>query len=588
MIELFALVTIFWIPVLIVLVKKYLWDLYYWQIKEYRWDRFWTHIRWDQEEQNRNYYNVGLKFILFATVTLIFEAPFLVLIAIVTSYIVWVFESFDFVSDIFTKKLIKPSLKNIRNILIMLFLIVISILLPLLLSIPFALLDRTSIDQYTVLEYFNNFFGSQIIFVYPDIFILIGLLTLLGLFLDLASPLITPFGVILTWPLSYIRRWMIINKAKKKFNSIRNQVTLIGITGSQGKTTTKELLYEVLKTKYKVAKTPENYNTDIGVSLAIMSEIQDDTEIFIAEMGAYKRGEIKKIVNSFTPDISLITDIDTQHIGIFGGRKELAEGKSEIVRYMRTNGLAVLNGDNEACREIADKLENFIILVSSDKGNFLKLNKIESPKRKYIKATNVKANNGSVSFTIKDNNEESKIRLVNFGKHLVNNVLEVIATATKLDMTISEVVNALEKTKIELPRLSIDTGDNNTIIINDSYSSSYKGFIAAVEFMNEIPMDKNAKRIVITKGILELGREKKTIYKDLMNKIRKDIDILITSDSLLYKTFEEENLNVEIIKVRTADDMIYKFREKAKPNDVVLLEGRLSPLVLQAIVSDQM
>ncbi|MCA9381451.1 hypothetical protein KC678_04255, partial [Candidatus Dojkabacteria bacterium] len=77
MIELIALVTIFWTPVVIVLLKKYLWDVYFWQLKEYRWDRFWTHIRWDHSEQNRSYTMITAKFILFSLVSLLFTEPVL-------------------------------------------------------------------------------------------------------------------------------------------------------------------------------------------------------------------------------------------------------------------------------------------------------------------------------------------------------------------------------------------------------------------------------------------------------------------------------------------------------------------------------
>lgn len=589
MIELIALVIIFWTPVTIVLVKKYLWDLYYWQIKEYRWDRFWTHLRWDQDEHNRNYFIVGIKFVLFSLVTLMFESPVLAMIGIAIAYSLWVFESFEFITDLLNKKIVKPALKNIRNVLIMVIIMFLSFLVPALITFPFTVFERAAAEYGSdTVGYFVEKFTDISSQTFPDVFILIGLLTMFGLFLDLAAPFIVPIGVFLTWPLAKIKRERIVMKGKEKFDSLKNDLTLIAITGSQGKTTTKEILYEILSTKYKVAKTPENYNTDVGVATAMMTELKNDTEIFIAEMGAYRKGEIKKMVTNFPPDIGVITDIDTQHLGIFGGKNNLKVAKSEIVRYMKGNGIAILNGDNAQIRDVAETLQNFVGLVSSEKENFELLDKFEDPKKKYIKATNIKSTKTTLSFTVVDNDTKEEVKLKNYGEHLVNNLLIALSIATRLDMTLKEAISALEKSKLTLPRLVTETGDNETIVLNDSYSSSYKGFIAAVNQMDKVRKNKSSKRILITKGILELGKDKKTIYKKLVHNVREKIDVVISTDTLLLDLFMHENIDIEIIKVKSPEEMIYEFRRNAEPNDVVLLEGRLHPKVIQAVVSDKM
>ena len=580
MIETYSLIILFWIPVLIVLFKKYFWDLYFWQIKEYRWDRFWTHIRWDQSEPNRSYYSVGIKFILFSLTTLIIKVPQIALLAMIASYVIWVFESFEYISEIKTN-LIRPSIKSLRNILIIFYLFIISTLIPLLITLPFSLLDRSS----NFIGFFSQSFNEAQDFIYPDIFILIGFLTLFGLFMDLATPFFVTTGVFITWPISFLKRKLVIYRARKKIDLIRDKITLVAITGSQGKTTTKEILYEILKTKYKVVKTPENYNTDFGIASAILSGIKKNTEIFIAEMGAYRKGEIKGIVKNFTPDISIITDIDTQHIGIFGGRRQLKEAKAEAVKYMRTNGQAILNGDSEACRDIAKDLENFVTLVSSEMKNIKELKKLESPKKEYIISEKPKFDSNNISFSIKDNNSLTDVNLKGFGQHLVSNVLLAITAASKLGMSFEAAARALENSKIQLPRLTQETGDNNTIILNDSYSSSFKGFISAINYMNNIKF--SGKRIVITKGIYELGREKRAIYKELASQTKNDFDILITSDTALSQAFTYNNTSLEIIKVSNFSEMIYQFREKASEGDIVLLEGRLNPKVIEVIISDQ-
>ncbi|MCA9386500.1 UDP-N-acetylmuramoyl-tripeptide--D-alanyl-D-alanine ligase [Candidatus Dojkabacteria bacterium] len=589
MIELISLVTIFWTPVVIVLLKKYLWDIYFWQLKEYRWDRFWTHIRWDHSEQNRSYTMITAKFILFSLVSLLFTEPILAAFGIVTSFVLFTFEAFDFVADVINKDVIKPSLKNIRNILIILILLALIILIPAIITTPFiALLDLAEDGISTSNGIIANIYSSAETGVYPDVYVLFGLLTMFALFLDLASPFIVPIGVILTWPLAYIKRALIIKKAEVKLRNRKNPLTIIGITGSQGKSTTKEILYQILKKKYKAERTPENYNTDVGVALSILSEIKEDTEIFIAEMGAYRLGEIGKMVSHFTPDIGIITDIDTQHLGLFGGYANLRIAKSEMVRFMKNDGLAILNGDSTHCRAVAEELNKQTVLVSSEFSNRKVLELMENPKLKHIFADDIKETESKITFVLNDNDVSEKYSLKHAGKHLVNNILICVAASNHLGMTYSEISEVLNDIDLELPRLTYETGDNNTVVLNDSYNSSYKGFVAAVEYMNHLKKNqKLKKRIVITKGIYELGREKKAVYKNLVHELKKHIDVLVTTDPLLAKLARQDNLNVEIFNVKKYQDIIYYFREQVSEGDIVLLEGRLHPEVIKAIVSDK-
>ncbi|MCA9381492.1 UDP-N-acetylmuramoyl-tripeptide--D-alanyl-D-alanine ligase, partial [Candidatus Dojkabacteria bacterium] len=508
---------------------------------------------------------------------------------IITSFVLFVFESFDFVTDILNKDIIKPSLKNIRNVLIILILLFIIILIPSLISAPFvALLDLANQGISESSGFVANVYSSNNTGLYPDVYVLFGLLTMFALFLDLASPFIVPIGVFATWPLAYLKRALIIRKAENKLKNRENSLTIIGITGSQGKSTTKEILYQILKKKYKVERTPENYNTDVGVAMAVLSEIKADTEIFIAEMGAYRPGEISKMVGHFKPDIGIITDIDTQHLGLFGGHVNLRNAKAEMVRFMKNDGLAILNGDSTACRTIAEELEKLTVLVSSEGGNRKVLELMENPKLKHIFANDITETESRIVFDLNDNDISEKYSLKHAGRHLINNILICIAASNYLGMTYSEIAETLNKIDLELPRLSYETGDNNTVILNDSYNSAYKGFVAAVEYMNHIKKNQKLnKRIVITKGIYELGRDKEAVYKNLIHELKKGIDVLVTTDPLLASLAKKDNLSVEIFNVKKYQDIIYYFRESVEPKDIVLLEGRLHPEVIKAIVSDK-
>ena len=153
-------------------------------------------------------------------------------------------------------------------------------------------------------------------------------------------------------------------------------------------------------------------------------------------------------------------------------------------------------------------------------------------------------------------------------------------------MDLDLISERFEKLVFSLPRLQFDTGDNDTIILNDSYSSSRKGFILAV---NEATKKKtsNSKLIVITKGTLELGGEKKKIYAELAYECAGKIDILITTDTTLSKAFKASNSNLVIENARSLDKILMSTRNYIQPGDVVLIEGRVEPQILKELVSDK-
>jgi UDP-N-acetylmuramyl pentapeptide synthase len=601
MTEFIVLAILFWLPVFIVLLKNSFWDLYFWEIKEYRWDRLWTHLRWDQDEHNRNYFITGFKFLLFALTSLMFKLPIIAILAILITYIFWIFESFDFLQKLFSeKKPRRPSIKSPRNILILsLFLLFITILIVYI-TFPFAEISRSTESDLTTSEYITQFINtSSENFIesnnfplnsegIPDIYLFLGLSTLLGLFLDMGGPILISIFVGITQPVAYIRRRIKILQAVHHLHVRKKPLKIVAITGSQGKTTAKELLYQLIKDDFIVAKTPENYNTDFGVATSILSKVKKNTEIFIAEMGAYKRGEIRTICEHFPPDISIITDIDTQHLGIFGSRAALAIGKSEIVKYAKQNSVSILNGDNEWCRKIASINENKKIFVYSDKNSEDELNEV---KEKYENIGLIEGNNNenksdTISFIIVIDGKKHKLTTHLIGDHLLNILMQCIVTAIELGVDIETLKNRLSEFKMELPRLTLDTGDNDTIILNDSYNSSIKGFSAAVKYANKIKKG-SAKVMVITKGIFELGREKENLYKQLAENISNEIDILITTDALLSRIFKSNNLKMRTYLIKDADEIIYKFREETQPGDIVLLEGKLNPKVIKTIVSDK-
>jgi len=590
MTELITLLIIFWFPGIIVFLKNFLTDLYYWEIKEYRWDRYLSSARWDQDSNHPNSLLNGFKFILFAALTLIFAFPYIAVPAIFITYVLWTYESFDFLQNLLNRKIRRPTTKSIRNLLILFlqFFAVFTIIGAF--SMPFVqIINNTSLGgefSQFVSERINE--NTKYSFTYPLIYILLGLSTLLGLFIDLASWPATVAAVSLTSPLAGLKRFFTIFRAKNKLSKLNPNLNIIGITGSQGKTTAKEILNSILQKDFKTLKTPENYNTAVGIADTITKQLDSTKEVFIAEMGAYKKREIYNITKAFKPHIAIITDIDTQHISLFGSQEKVAEAKAEILSHLNNSDIAILNGDNEFCRNLWKKNKGQTIYVCEDKESIKELAKINSNKVTIATISHLRNSKSNLEFEI---NYEGQTILYTFQHdyvHLANLIGLCIIAGHKTGLSLLEIQKILKTADLSLPRLTQDTGDNDTVILNDTYNSSRKGFIAGVNYMNKLKIKEKLKnRIVLTKGILELGKEKTKIYTQLANQLKDKIDILITSDHLLAKKFAENNKEIKIILAKKPEDMIYNYRKYSVPKDVVYLAGRLNPEVIQEIVSDK-
>ncbi|BCX13702.1 MAG: hypothetical protein KatS3mg085_234 [Candidatus Dojkabacteria bacterium] len=583
--EFIVLAFLFWMPAFIVFIKNVLWDLYLWQLKEYRWDRFWVYIRWDQQEHNRAAGMIAIKFLLFTMVSLLFEFDLLAMLGITLTFAIWFDQSVNFVYQLFSKKTRRPSFKNTRNLLIIGILCIFYITIAFVFTAPFAVLDR-NLDSYeSFVSEVTPFKNESGYYIYPDVYIFLGLATLIGILIDLFTPFLVALGVALTYPFARFKRQLLIYKAKRYLRKTNPNLVIIGITGSEGKTTTKEILYEILSSKYKVAKTPYNFNSDVGIAKGILQSVKKDTQIFIAEMGAYRKGEIKAVTKHFPPEISIVTSLDRQHIGIFGSKQKLFEAKSEIVQGLQKDGVAILNADNELIRDMHELFSGKSIFITTSAKIFENTIKKNDPELTAMLIENVSSNKTALRFSIKTINEKVTFTIKHNTDHLVMNFALSIATAMELNISLKDIADTLKDLNIKLPRQEILKGDNETTIINDTYNSSFNGFIAGVNMMNKIRKSK-AQRIIICKGIYELGRYKKATYAELIKKIGKNFDILISEDSLLAEIAKKNNTNALIFKYSKPDEALKLFWENVNFGDVVLLEGRIHPSIIQEIVKE--
>ena len=297
----------------------------------------------------------------------------------------------------------------------------------------------------------------------------------------LVSIVIMLIGNIIAQPLLKLFNLRYINEAKRIIKS-NNKMKIIGITGSYGKTSTKNIVSALLEEKYITVMTPKSYNTTLGVVKTIREQIKPYTEVFICEMGAARLGEIQEICEIAKPDISVITSIGPQHLESFKTIENIIKTKFELYDSVNKNGgITFLNYDNE-------------YLAKQNKSNTLAYG-INNEKLDY-NAYNLKSSSQGLSFSI--NNVDFKTKLI--GRHNIVNITGAIAVANYLEIPLDRLVPRVREFKSVEHRLQL-ISKGNLNIIDDAYNSNPVSSKSAIDTLSEF----DGTKIIVTPGLIELG-----------------------------------------------------------------------------------
>ena len=286
-------------------------------------------------------------------------------------------------------------------------------------------------------------------------------------------------GNLLAQPILKLINLRYIKEAKKIILSNSN-MKIIGITGSYGKTSTKNIVASLLEEKYITVMTPKSFNTTLGVVKTIREEVKPYTEVFVCEMGAARLGEIKEICNIVSPDISVITSIGPQHLTSFKSMDNIIKGKFEIITNAKKDSVAVLNIDNEYIQKGISLYAKEKNIIDFSLDNIL-------AKKKFLKSPPTK-------ITV-----ETKL----LGKHNIYNIVCAIAIARELDMTIEEIKRGIKKIKPVEHRLELKTM-GGILALDDAFNSNPEGSKAAIE---TLCMFKDKYKVLVTPGMIELGEK---------------------------------------------------------------------------------
>lgn len=298
-----------------------------------------------------------------------------------------------------------------------------------------------------------------------------------------------------------------IQKLAKYKRSLYN-IPVIAVTGSVGKTSTKDIIANVLAQKYKVLKTEGNMNNHIGLPLTLL-KLKEHTAV-VVEMGMNHFGEISLLTNIAKPTGCVITNIGTSHIGNLGSRENILKAKLEILEGLEDNGFILINNDNDLLNKWAINNNKYKIYTYG----------IEN-KSDYI-ATSINETEDNSTFNIC----KTKIKVPVGGRHFIYNGICAFAIGNILGIENKEIAKGISNFKLTSKRMEIETIKNGIKVINDSYNASYDSMKAALEVLKKT----DAKRKIAVLGdMLELGDYSKELHEKVGEEVVKNkIDILIT------------------------------------------------------------
>ncbi|PRS11981.1 UDP-N-acetylmuramoyl-tripeptide--D-alanyl-D-alanine ligase [Bacillus paralicheniformis] len=338
-------------------------------------------------------------------------------------------------------------------------------------------------------------------------------------------------------------------------------VKVVGVTGSNGKTTTKDMIHAVLGTEYKVHKTEGNYNNHIGLPLTILA-MPEDTEIAILEMGMSAKGEIDFLTRLARPDIAVITNIGESHLLELGSREGIAEAKLEIVNGLSKEGTLIYVGDEPL---LAERL-NQPPYETKTFG--------EDPAFDYQLEDMTQTEEGT-AFRVRG--IENRFFIPVLGKHNVKNALAAIAAGDLLNVSRAHIAEGLTKLKVTEMRLELVKTPDGVAIINDAYNASPTSMKAAIELVEQIK--GYGKKMLVLGDMLELGEGEKVFHEEIGQAVNPDsIDFLFTYGELgayiakgALNHFPEHR--VLHFNPENKDGLKKTLKEKANTGDLILVKA---------------
>lgn len=386
----------------------------------------------------------------------------------------------------------------------------------------------------------------------------------------LAFEILQPIIVLFIFSLLFIPNFLLQRKHMQKAREKRlmhRDLTVIGITGSYGKTSMKELLAHILSTKFNVLKTPKHINVDTGIANLVLEKLNPEHEILIVEMGAYRKGEIGRICNIVLPNYAVMTGLTNQHLELFGSLEFIEKAKFELVEAVGEPDHIVANAESPKLMEAfkSRSIEPITYGFSQD--------------ARYS-ASDLVFSKAGLELTLAEN----KVSVPIYGRANAINVLGAIALSRQLGMNMKEIQDALRSFPQIERTMEVKTNSSDSWVIDDSYNANVASIMMTFDDLAQL----SEKRILIFKNVIELADQSESEHKKIAKRAAELFDAVLLLPSpqrnLMRTTMLEAGFNEDqILHPNDSDKLAQLFR--AEPT-VVLCEGRESEQFIDLLLKE--
>lgn len=377
------------------------------------------------------------------------------------------------------------------------------------------------------------------------------------------TPILVPLSNLINKPIeTAINNWY-INDAKKKLASMPN-LHKVGITGSYGKTSMKFYLSELLSSQYETLKTPESYNTPMGVTITVRRDLKPTHEYFICEMGARRVHEIKELCDIADPHDGIITSVGPQHLETFGSIENVINTKFELADHVSPLGKIYLNCDNELIRKKAPEYPNAVTYGTHEESDW--------------RGSDITVSDRGTEFTVTSPDGQScRFSTKLLGEHSVQNLLGAIAYACGTGIPMEKLVLPVKRIAAVPHRLQLLDKGGGVTYIDDAYNSNPSGARAALNVLGLF----DACRILVTPGMVELGAKQEELNYEFGQESAKACDYIVlvgkAQTAPIYNGIKDAGFDMERVYVADGlNEALTKANSyQTDKKKVVLLENDL-------------
>lgn len=331
-------------------------------------------------------------------------------------------------------------------------------------------------------------------------------------------------------------------------------VKVVGVTGSVGKTSTRDMVYSVVKQKYKTLKTEGNYNNEIGLPLTILR--YHDEEVLVLEMGMNHLQEMSRLSMIARPNIACITNVGTAHIGELGSRENILKAKLEIIDGMKEGSTLIINQDNDMLQTV--ELPHFNVV------------RVGKGKEASIQASHIVLEETKSSFEVEYQGKKEIIEVPVQGEHNISNALIAIAVGIELNISLEDIKKGIQEFKLTKNRMDI-LEKNHKTVIDGTYNASVDSMKSSIDVL----ANYKKRKVAILADMLELGDYSQQLHEEVGSYVAsKGINILVCvgkEAKYIYQKARESMKDVYYFE--SNQEVIARLDELLKEDDVILVKG---------------